>query len=416
MSGSEAAGDSRGAESVRVARDPRALFRALLAVRKLVRALQREVRVVAWPPGGGDEGPDGRSRLEEILALAQEAYGLGNLRLSEAEPHELDSFEQVVSEKLTLGRWLGAPELLESERLDARQRTRQWLAEVAEEAPEAVFGGETIRAPDAAHLQVYAGGARSAAPIALVLPCGMPIELSEMWLRRLAGRGRVVAWETRGLFGGEDDFDTIGIDLDTQARDLFTVMDHHGIGRSHVVGLCSGAVVAMRAAALQPERVSSLSLWNGDYYGLGEDCPRTPYQKGFAALTAMVAHDRRRATLVQRRFLQPAAIAGVDRAWAHLTLYPYADAGLLHGFGRLNLPVVESELAAWLADVQVPTLVVTSETDERAHPEGSRRVARALPRGQLHAEPEGDHLSVLTVHAHLVDLAVRFSEQHAGRA
>jgi pimeloyl-ACP methyl ester carboxylesterase len=411
MSGSEAADVPRGTESVSVARDPRSLFRALLAVRKLVGALEREVRVVAWPPGEGDGGPDRRNRLEEILALAQEAYSLGNLRLSEAKPHELDSFEQVVSEKLALGRWLAAPELLESEHPDARRRMRQWLAEVAEEAPVAVFGGEMIRAPDGAHLPVYAGGASSAAPIALVLPCGMPIELSEMWLRRLASRQRVVAWETRGLFGRQDDFDAIGTDLDTQANDLFAVMDHHGIGRSHVVGLCSGAVVAMRAAALQPERVSSLSLWNGDYYGLGEDCPRTPYQKGFAALTAMVAGDRRRATLVQRRFLQPAAVAGVDRTWAHLTLYPYADAGLLHAFGRLNLPVIESELAAWVGEVRVPTLVVTSETDERAHPEGSRRMARALPRGQLHSEPEGDHLSVLTVHAHLVDLATRFSER-----
>ena len=47
MSGSEAADVSCGAESVRVASDLRTLFRALLAVRKLVRALRREVRVAA---------------------------------------------------------------------------------------------------------------------------------------------------------------------------------------------------------------------------------------------------------------------------------------------------------------------------------------------------------------------------------
>ena len=154
MSGSETSGASRGAESVRVACDLRTLFRALLAVRKLVRALRREVRVAAWPPGGSAGGPDRGRWLEEILALAQEAYGLDSLRLSEAEPGELDAFEQVVSEKLALGRWLGAPEIPESGRPDARRRMRQWLAEVAEETPEAVFAGETIRTPDGAHLPV----------------------------------------------------------------------------------------------------------------------------------------------------------------------------------------------------------------------------------------------------------------------
>ena len=47
MSGFEAADVPCGAESVRGASELHTLFRAFLAVRKLVRALRREVRVAA---------------------------------------------------------------------------------------------------------------------------------------------------------------------------------------------------------------------------------------------------------------------------------------------------------------------------------------------------------------------------------
>src|SRR5258708_39453800 len=93
----------------------------------------------------------------------------------------------------------------------------------------------------------------------------MPAALAESWMRYLAHDHRVLAWEGRGLFGAGGCPGDYAVDTAAQAADLFTVMDHYGVYRAHVVGLCGGAVIALAASALEPGRISSLSLWHGAY-------------------------------------------------------------------------------------------------------------------------------------------------------
>jgi pimeloyl-ACP methyl ester carboxylesterase len=53
-------------------------------------------------------------------------------------------------------------------------------------------------------------------------------------------------------------------------------------------------------------------------------------------------------------------------------------------------------------------LVVTSEDDSTAHPDGSMRVAKGIPNAILHVEPHGDHLSLFDAQPHITALAARF--------
>ncbi len=129
----------------------------------------------------------------------------------------------------------------------------------------------------------------------------------------------------------------------------------------------------------------------------------------------MAAAHRRRAAMLQRHFLRPGAVADADPELAHLTLYPYANPELLHRYGRLNGPIVEESLPEWLGDVSVPVLLVTSDADTYAHPDGSRRAADRIPTGRLHVEPSSSHLASLTGAPRLVELASRFSLEHGER-
>ena len=302
----------------------------------------------------------------------------------------LNAFERVAESRLALdedrcsalGAWTSAPGAMDA----LAREARSGMIEDAFERSEIPTG-------DGCALHAYVGGNTAGATVVIVAACGMPIALSEKWIRALAEHYRVVTWETRGLFGETLDFDAARHDVGAQAGDLSTVMDYFGVERAHLMGLCGGAVVAISAAAERPDRFPSLSLWYGDYH-LGEGTPKTKHQRDLVQLMAMARGSRKQAASLQKLFADPAMLANVRNDVAHLVLYPYLNGELLYRYSRLNGAIMETDIQPLLERVTAPTLVVTSEDDSTAHPEGSRRVAAGLRAARLHVDAHGDHLSL----------------------
>lgn len=249
----------------------------------------------------------------------------------------------------------------------------------------------TVRGTDGTRFPAYAAGPRDAPGLVIASACGMPARLAERWMRHFAADHRVLTWESRGLFGDVEDFDG-DVGVAAQADDLIAVMDHFEIRTSHVAGLCGGAVIAVEAAARNPARIRSLSLWHGDY-DLGPDAPKTDHQRNLQALMGMATGSRISAAGIHAVLCQ-AMLDAAPPDLAHLVLYPYATAELLFRYCQLNGAIMGVDLRARLAEVSQPAVVVTSADDRTAHPDGSRLAARLMPAATLVVKPHGDHLSV----------------------
>jgi pimeloyl-ACP methyl ester carboxylesterase len=267
-----------------------------------------------------------------------------------------------------------------------------------------------VPARDGTRLQVYAAGDPAAPPVVIASAVGVPARACSRWLELLSEDFFVLTWESRGLFGKVPDFDALEIDTAAQAGDLIAVLDHFGLNRAHVMGFCGGCVIALAAAAGHPDRVSSLSLWHGAYE-LGPDTPKTDHHRNIQALMAMAAESRDTAASVYGVVVQTMADSTPPEL-AHLVLYPFASAELFYRYCRVNGAVTDVDVRPYLS-IPHRTLVVTSETDDTAHPAGSRRVAQELTAARLQLEPEGDHLSLFSMKYRLGQLAQQYIGAHA---
>ena len=221
----------------------------------------------------------------------------------------------------------------------------------------------------------------------------------------LAQDYHVLTWESRGLFAETPGFDHLASDVVAQVGDLFAVMDHAGVEHAHLMGLCGGAVIALAAAATQPTRVTSLSLWHGDYE-LGANCPKTDHQHDLKALMIMAAESRESAESVRTAICHSMSKALPDLA--HLVLYPYANAELMFRYGKLNGAIMDTDARPFMDRVTQPVLVVTAENDATAHPAGSRQAAERLANAVLRVEPHGDHISLFHAGANTTRLLASF--------
>lgn len=392
--------------------DPRArtavarLAASALSLKPLVAGLAGPVRVVPVT-GDGAVPPAGRlagrlDDLDRLLGRVARQAGVGELAVApQLTLDDLGVFERVVSTRLALAdlavRAPGVPD-------DADPDVDRVVAEAMADSFDVVFHQDTAVAPDRMPLRVYGAGA-GGDTVVVVPACGMPAALAESWMRFLARDRRVLAWESRGLFGAGDR-DDYAVDTATQAADLFTVMDHYSVSRAHVIGLCGGAVIALAAAASQPGRISSLSLWHGAY-AFASGSPRTRFQNDLIELMVIAAHSRAAARSVHATFCQM-ALTSTPAELAHLVLYPYTNAELFYRYCRLNGALARTDVGPYLPLVDQPALVVTSEDDQTAHPQGSRQVADGLPNGRLRVEPHGDHSTLFHAGNPLMQVAVDF--------
>ena len=361
------------------------------AAKQAVAAVARAVREVL-PLTEAMEPPlpvVGQPQAELALERITSRLGAPPFALVPAQrAGELDTFSRVVSQRLDLTRYGDALAVVTADDLAAVDRVVD--ATMADDF-ESFCRTELVCSGGGVRLRAYAAGDPAAPPVVISSACGMPARLAETWVRRLACDRYVLLWESRGLFLDFDDFDG-ETSVEAQAEDLFAVMDHFGVSSAHVVGLCGGAVIALAAARRVPHRVTSLSLWHGDF-DLGPDTPKTDHQRNLQALMAMATQARVSAAAIHM-VLSSAMLDTVPPDLAHLVLYPYVTPERLFRYCQLNGAIMGADISGWLPEIRQPTLVVTSADDATAHPDGSRLVASALPDARLEVRPHGDHISL----------------------
>lgn len=389
------------------------LAASVLSVRPLVGALDEPVRVV--PMAGGtvstQDYPMGRWKaLDRLLRRVATLTGVTGLTLTRPTAFDdLHVFERVVSRRLGLLDVLAAGATVPVDRLG---EVDEVVAAILADSFDVFSHKEIIPSFDGVPLQVHVAGQGPEA-VVLVPACGMPAVLAESWVRHFARDRRVLTWESRGLFGAAGQHDEFRVDVDAQAADLFAVMDHHGVAAAHVVGLCGGAVIALAAAAARPDRVTSLSLWHGDY-GFADGRPETKHQQGLMDMMSAAATSRGAAAAVHAAFCR-VTLTDAPPDVAHLVLYPYANAGLLYRYCRLNREIALTDVQPYLDRVRQSVLVATSRDDDVCHPDGSARVAAGLLDARLRVAEHGDHISLFDADESVLATAREFMTESMER-
>ncbi len=328
-------------------------------------------------PGFVASGEEAATGVFDRVATERIRSACGSEPLPAGPPLGREEFDRLVGEALDLG--------------DVRR----------------VHGRRMVTAPDGVLIPAYSSGDPAAPPVIIVPATGMPVELSVPWITALAATFHVMTWENRGLFPGQVAAgDSLGQGLDAQAGDLIAVLDAFGVAEAHVFGLCSGAGIALAAAAEHPERIGSISLWHGDFE-LGSDSLKTIHQRDLEALMTEVALGTVSAESVHATIGQ-VLLESTPMDLAHLVLYPYASPDLLHRYCQAISVGMRTDVQGYLPRIKQPALVVTSRNDTTAHPAGSLAVARELSGAFLHVAPEGDHLTLFRAAPELVALARDF--------
>ena len=213
---------------------------------------------------------------------------------------------------------------------------------------------------------------------------------------------RLIAYDLRGR--GESDKPETGYSLALHNEDLAGLLDHFGLKRAVLVGHSLGAHIAVRFAAMHPERVSKLVLIDGGIdvraevldslrpaiNRLGVEFPSLDMFMGF--VRALPMFEGRWNDYLERYFRYDVEVlpSGAVRS-------------------KAARPAIEEELAnlererlwVWHHRVKAPTLIfrapdgLLTPTDCLMTQEEAQALAHAIPRAKLVVVPGTNHYTVL---------------------
>ena len=220
------------------------------------------------------------------------------------------------------------------------------------------------------------------------------------WLRpaldALKGRCRTISYTLSGDIGAETKYDP-GLGFENYLRQLDTIFERAGIERAALCGISYGGLIAVRYAAIRPERVSALIIASSPAPGWVPNEQQQRYiQRPWRSAPAFVA------TAPMRLYPEIAA--------AHDTWSGRLKFAITHSARVLAAPLIPSVMAGRVtlqqgidfapdcARVQAPTLIITGEEPlDRIVPVPITRRYESLITGARHVTMQRTgHLGVLT--------------------
>jgi len=214
----------------------------------------------------------------------------------------------------------------------------------------------------------------------------------------LADDHRVVAFDrpgfgltTRPLPGEWHDRNPYSIE--SQVTLTVALMDRLGLDEAVLAGHSAGGAVALAAALAYPERVRALVLVAPAVLGGGppswiRPLLRIPQVKRLGPLVTRHLVGSLE-SLLERSYADPSLLTTEVRDGYKR---PLRVDDWDRGLWELTLAADGSDLADRLADVTVPTLVITGDSDRIVSAEESERVAAAIPRAELVVISHAGHL------------------------
>jgi len=227
-------------------------------------------------------------------------------------------------------------------------------------------------------------------------------------LDELATRCRAMSYTLCGDIGSDMKFEP-SLGFDNFVRQLDQVFDRAGITRAALCGVSYGGFIALRYAALRPERITSLVFVSSPAPG-------------------WVPNDRQ-----QRYLASPWRSAPAFVMTSPLRLWPEIKAAydttrerlafsLRHGLRVMSAPVMPPRMATRVTMQQrldfapdceritAPTLVVTGEDelDQIVPPEVTRRYRELIPGARCVQMKRSGHIGLLTHPAQFADIVAGF--------
>ena len=206
-----------------------------------------------------------------------------------------------------------------------------------------------LESHDGIALRVYrSANTAGKPPLLIVLPATTTIALIGAAVDRLARDFDVITWATRLVHDQTAVADEpAAMSLHANLGDLETVFRYFELSRAYAIGYCTGAPVALHAAARHPGWFAKLALVGGSYFMQPGECELTQHERDILKIMPHIAAAESNAAAVSKTFIYLRDSGKlIGDAFALATYLPFYQGRSLYRLGLLVEDLIRHGRAA----------------------------------------------------------------------
>ena len=263
------------------------------------------------------------------------------------------------------------------------------------------FERHTVSTHDGKCITTYEIGSPGAPVVVIINPIGVPLLVVSRLALQLAARHRVVCWEQRGFGENSVTFLDTRHEYVDYVADVLDVVSQRADSLAAVIGVCSGASLAIKAAALgsmQPHKLLLVSpaIFFGDGYIPSQfDTSVSPFMRMIDGTNRGLAEDLIDLRMSSRRTNGEQEVTDLEVMDAADTM-SVASIDSLLVYSRIVRVFTDQKLDRELASTRSLVHVFATQDDATVSIRSTRRLCQLLPNAVLHEFAQGGHFSLYT--------------------
>jgi pimeloyl-ACP methyl ester carboxylesterase len=227
--------------------------------------------------------------------------------------------------------------------------------------------------------------------LTFIIPFGLQLQLALPFFKFFEDKYNIISWEARSILAEPGDMPLEQLlTVDNHVADLLTLLKTLNIEQTKLIGYCSGAGIALKAANSHPNKFSQLVLANGEYALFDDASCVTQFGHDVNSLLPLAAKDEKTAQFI----LNKMAFDKKDNLPDGVHL-PFSKAHYLHRYAVNFLAYRACDFSDMATSINHEILVICGEKDQQTNVGSSSKMSQLLKNSQTYIDPQGDHYGTL---------------------
>ncbi len=243
--------------------------------------------------------------------------------------------------------------------------------------------------------------------LTLIMPFGLRLDLAEAFFDLFADDFNIITWESRLILAPKDRaVKPHELTVDNHIADMMTILDEEKVRNSILVGVCSGAGVALAAANKEANRFSQLVLANGDYTLLDDLSCVTQHSSDIDGLFPIAAMDEQKAAFILDKINLD--VNNMDSAIPLGIHLPFSNPHFFHRYALNYLSYKSLDYEQLARSIIHKTLFMSGEKDKQTNVKSTIKIKNQTNDSSLYIEEDGDHYELFRANSKALNYLKEF--------